>query len=78
MSIGQWLRIGDVEGETDSSTARLGEQCVGVGDPTARNVHEEAAVGHQREELGVHEVMRALIEQHRDDDDVGQRQQLVQ
>ena len=41
------FRVGHVQGETDASASRFGEQGVGVGDATARDVDEQAAVGHQ-------------------------------
>ena len=47
MSVGERLRVGDVEGEAETSAARLGEQRVSVGDAAARDVHEQTAVGHK-------------------------------
>ena len=66
--------IRHVKSEAKSPALGFGEQRRSVSDGAARDVDEEAAVGHPGQKVGVDEMMRVLIEWHRDHHDVGERE----
>ena len=54
----------------DRQSPHLGEHCIGVGDGTAGDIHEQRAIRHARQEGCIDHVARGVIEGYGDDDDV--------
>ena len=76
MSFGQGLGLGHVEGQAKSPGRRVVQQRRGVGDATPRDVDEQRAVAHRREERVVDQTRRLFVERHTHDHDVRDGQEL--